>query len=953
MATAPIRMIRVIPGGDALRAVLADFAETPDGIVTAFEDSALTTVRDLLDPDAPVEIQPFGQIVRRITVSAGQEARSIAQEGLVEAAVGMACASVSDLGPFLRGSRHVGIHRGISRTLRLLAEWGVGQEEMPTVASQCNERLRAKLLALWRIDEHATKTLLALGREGMHDQMFRLDWNMNVELEGADTRMLVLLGGDDEPSKIDFLEWLSMQGAQITLVAERHPTNPGLFKTPANIAERLKIVPRDIGEGTILHRSLFSDEATSPIGLRVRLVCAADPLAESEWALRECAGKNAAIFARDLHQYGPLLQAAAERLEIPIVATRRVELLSNAFVRISLAAIEFCASDDVRTLIDVLPSSYLNLRAAQQTELRSMLYEARKHRLRQWEVLHEAVDERSTEFGWLKFLLDWRQRAMQNTRDLRAWNDMLKELVESEELPWTEKVASGSATMLDRDVFARNQMQRTVVQNISVALLSEASSVSFVAFIRWLRPLLESAEFTLPRSSGGIVVTTDPLALSSHDEVYVLGMLEGTFPRRRSEDPLLTDEDRSEVSVALPEMPPMPDSRSKAFGERELFYRVCCGAKTKLSLSYPLTSDDRDNIRAGYLIELADALNLSEEERKIQTIPRRQFTPAEPILAADIRLRDALSAPRTSPRNADFELEASYANTATDPLAGVKINELRDALRCPFLSVARRHLNLDPRRSQTRWWRLHDLPRRAEMARLGPAAELHDRLQSALEAELEELYSQTPDWEMRLLQAGGGRIVDDWVQREERSRELWPKDPASVQLHVPFGSPMLRNQITPQVRLTGTVPAMSRLGAYKVAHVYESLHWDDKNVSDESYLQFGAYMLAMFDKGVPTAIEVESSGTKRTLYVLEKVGALPSEERIQVVTLTRRGGDRDAKVEFFEKAKASIQIAAANLASGSIRPSPGDHCTRCDFGELCRRSKLFSEIADDEGLESE
>ena len=51
------------------------------------------------------------------------------------------------------------------------------------------------------------------------------------------------------------------------------------------------------------------------------------------------------------------------------------------------------------------------------------------------------------------------------------------------------------------------------------------------------------------------------------------GMLEGVFPRRRSEDPILTDLERAEISLYL-ETRPLPDSHREARRERDQFYRL-------------------------------------------------------------------------------------------------------------------------------------------------------------------------------------------------------------------------------------------------------------------------------------------------------------------------------------------------------------------------------------------
>lgn len=41
-----------------------------------------------------------------------------------------------------------------------------------------------------------------------------------------------------------------------------------------------------------------------------------------------------------------------------------------------------------------------------------------------------------------------------------------------------------------------------------------------------------------------------------------------------------------------------------------------------------------------------------------------------------------------------------------------------------------------------------------------------------------------------------------------------------------------------------------------------------------------------------------------------------------------------------------LEQATQRIAQGRINPTPGDPCRTCEFGELCRRSRDFSDIDD-------
>ena len=940
MTNRRIQLHRVIAGPQGLSKALELFAKDPNGIITAFDDALIPTVRNLLGEDSSVEIKFFGEVVRQTLILADDPPLPIYKSGYVEAAIASVCEDLPFGSPFEPTKRHPGLHDALADTLSNLHEWGLDAEGMNRVALMSTRRLADKLNSLAEIDREVKQTLQSLGREGLSDQLMRFTHDNVAQLEGDYDRMLIVIGSDISPMRLNFIRWIAHQGCQVTLVGERHPNNSQMFAEMNVVASELAVEPMDVGASSDLQARLFGDPEAGGAHVDVVLQFAADPLAETEWALREARDSHGVIFVRDVPGYAPLIESAAKRLNVPVKIARRVPLLTNAFARVTMAAVEFCISDNVRTLELLVHSSYLKLTGIQQELLRSGLKDARRTRDAQWRTLQDFAESHAESFPWLLFLLDWRSRTITTTQSVREWHALFTELLTTEELPWSQNVADGDVHMLNRDIYARNRMQMVLGQYVSIESVRADRGISFREFVRWLKPYLKKADVAIPQSGDGILVTGSTSALVTFERVIVLGMLEGVFPRRRSENPILTDDELAELSRRLPECFPLPDSHVRAARERDEFYRVCSAAQSRLVLSYPLTSDDRDNVPAFYLHEVQRVMGLPDPKE----IERTRLYPDDPIIDADILLKSALESEPEMPNYAAVSTFDAGLAIAHDPSQGVTVNELKDAFRCPFMYVARHRLRLRPRRSNERWGNLRRLPAEAMLALPSTEEETRLRLQIALDSKIEQLYSEVPEWELRLLQSGGMRIVREWIDREFRARELWPKERNSVLLNVGFGTHGLRDEITSTVRLVGTVPATSRFGPYSVAHIYGSMPSEPSKIGEIETLELGAYMLAQFQKGQETAVEIDGTGSTRTLFILNRIGNVVSDsQRMKIVDLGQDADPVQAKREFFDAAKRFIGESARVISRGTMEVKPGDYCERCDFGELCRRSRVFGE----------
>ena len=736
------------------------------------------------------------------------------------------------------------------------------------------------------------------------------------------------------------MRWAAESGWNLTVVVERHATDGVLFRAAREAEEILGVEAQDVGSGHRLLNDLFARGEHGGPGLALEIRSAPDPLAECEWALRGCleAGPDrCGLYVRDLPAYAPLLAAVSRRLGVPVCAPQRVPLLTNAFARLTLAVVEAVAGHDVRALRPVLSSSYLALNGRERRGVETGLRDAYRKGFRQWESLGAWAATQG--LPWLIRILEWREAARSAGDDLGGWLDRLRSLVH--ELPW-HGAYGGAAYDANRDVRAFSAMQTALANEASVERALGTTALDLAAFARRCRALWDSSDVSVPTPEVGVPVATHAAALTGVHTLFVLGMLEGSFPRRASQDPILGDDERRAISRLRIGEPPLPLSDDRAAEERDEFYRVCAAATHRLVLSYPLADDARDNVPAFYL----EAASLAAGGATRRDLSRDLVAPLEEdcVAPADSAMRTALDAPREKPAASTLADEAARALVGT-PAGERTASELRDALRCPFLYASRHRLSLRPNRRENRWYRLSSLPQAASLAAQPDPDAAKAALDEALESRLDLLAAEVPDWEVPLLRAGGKRLIADWLRREFAARKLWPMDEGSLRLDVPFGEEGVRSTMPSGVILSGVAPAVSRFGATKTMHLYGGPLPPAKDLSEADRLYFGLHLLALFEPGCSVQLEVESTGGRRTRLRVDRGGTVARRtgEGLDMEWLVEEDDREIARRIFFDGVKASLRLALRTVESGDMRPSPGDACDSCGFGELCRRSRLFGE----------
>lgn len=190
--------------------------------------------------------------------------------------------------------------------------------------------------------------------------------------------------------------------------------------------------------------------------------------------------------------------------------------------------------------------------------------------------------------------------------------------------------------IINRDVAALNQFKDLLNGMLSTqellrtALGDESTSISWQEFFDDIQAGIKNTIPTQrnPIRSGRILVTTATEARGlPHDHVYILGLSEGVFPAKKSEDPIYLDTERqrlSEHDVTL-------QTQAERADDDGIFYELISLPRESLTLSRPHVRDGKHWVES-HLWRMTRAVfsNL-----KIMKIGIGQVVPAEHVTSLD------------------------------------------------------------------------------------------------------------------------------------------------------------------------------------------------------------------------------------------------------------------------------------------------------------------------------
>jgi hypothetical protein len=928
-----LRVIRIVPTPAQIFAVARQFAQTPEGTITSFADGLIPGIRDVI-PEFGVEVKPFGAVVKKLAHLCGTEPRAIAAGTYVHAAAARACLELAETSPFFGSRKYPGTHARIVEVLRELRAWNLDPAELAKKLTL--PFLQQKLRSLAEVERSIDDRLSEIGLDRSGDHIAKCLESV-PELDGDSTRYLVYIGDEFDPQRLRWLQWAASVGLEITVVLYRHAANVPLFQGAERAATFLGEEVEDIGDTGGLAKYLFQEGSEVSGEFCLRISSAPDALSECEWAIRSILSLESttrtAIYVRNPETYGPLLVAAARRLGAKLSFSQRVELLSVPAAQATLQLLRALSGDDPRSLGFLADLSYCQADREKKEQLTSRLKKAYRTGAAAWSTLETDLTYDNGHWAWLLPILQWRSHSTSSVRSVE-WHARFRELQVL--LPWFDPLDLNDDKVMAKDRVANPVLLRSIAAFASVDQMEPTSRYDFASMVEMSEKLWQQAVVSIPRDQVGIRVCTTPDHLPDVDCVVILGMVEGTFPRRRSEHPVLDDFDRAQILEAEPAVPSLSTSRDVARAERDLFYRVCIAARSQLLVSYPRASSDSDCIPAYYLEVLSKLVPGTETKH----YGRREWVPESPSLSADVEMAQALR--DRQPAIATFRLETDQAKEALakDTPNALEISEILNVNQCPFRYTFQDRLRIRPKRSGARWSKVLRLPMVAQLASQPSEAAARAALTGALEDVLDELFPDLEAYEMRILRIGAKRLIEPWIRREFASREVW--DRRDTKSNVGFTRFNEREVRPSNLRLKGTVAGVAERGTdITVIDFESSVPESSDRILDRYRLKVGLIMLGFFETGRECVVELDGANGRRVRvdFGAPKQGkACDTSQDLYRLDLAGEFSVSDAKRALFTEVREFVEIAMERIRDQDISAVPGDYCQRCAVADLCRVS---------------
>jgi hypothetical protein len=955
MADGRLRVIGVPASGTGLKRALAKYVK--DGtVVTSFDDAKLRALQQLSLDDVDAEFPPLGDLVGRFLTMLGEPIARLCPRGQLQATVDFACKELPSDSPLSESSRYAGTSELITERLGELRDWAVSTEELADVAESASPSLAAKLRSLHEVDTEVRKVLDETNRQFASNRVERC-LSVPPSTIVPIKRVVVAIAGEEKPLYETWLQWLAGFGIEVIVLVDQIAGAGHVFASSARCAERLK-AKIEVGKEAHWCSCLFTDTVAkeSP---EVFIVDTADPLSEAEWAIRGCLAERAAgvlphrigIFARNADEYAPLLLASAARHGVPVSAPMTAPLLTNGFASLVLRCLEALAGNDVRALGRLAHSSYLRTDLEKNAALIDAARAAFVQGDNQWLALTDWASGQGDDLAWLRSVLLWREQAVASRATVSGWWRRMHELVAATQM--VEAAIDGDTA--ERDKNAQTVLLRSINDHAFVYDRSGRPELSLTGFVQTARELWVNETVAISPKPNGVVLVSNTSSLTEYDVLFVVGMLEGTLPRRRAEDPILFDSDRAELSTLLGRSWKLPDSRDRAAAERDEFVRICSAASKKLVFSFPQTDDDKDNVPAFYLDEIERACAKTTRVAK----PRSDVVPKaeECVSRADEVLRRALDGPRVP-----FKVPLLTTDAAKDAVRpvfenGVSPEELSRALVCPFQSSARHRLRLIAPARRRLMRSLRDLP--ADLVTSPSPEEAQKSLDRAIDDYLQKMYPEFEPWELSMLGSAARRLAEEWVDREFRARKLWREEGEQTVSGVELGEHGLKNELKvgdKKLKLRGRAASMTLRKGYSVLRFYDATTPSLTEVTDaprdnEHAFLYGLYLMAQLHLSTRNpAVEVDGMDGKRVLAGFKDIRRTLGHDPAAGIEVVRVSDSRDV---FFQNVMARLKEAVEVLDRADMKAIPGRQCEPCPYGEVCRVSSVFGETDDPFDKEAE
>jgi RecB family exonuclease len=485
-----------------------------------------------------------------------------------------------------------------------------------------------------------------------------------------------------------------------------------------------------------------------------------------------------------------------------------------------------------------------------------------------------------------------------------------------------------------------------------------------------LERLVSGARYTHRLGTSGVrLLPMEHADLVETQVAFALQVLEGTLPRRCPDDPFLREGERNALNAALGAQGVWLPTRADAqAAEPMLFQRILHAARERLYFSYPRTQGgDSDALPSFYLETLKARLGDAVRTR-FHSLEAITPAPEDALHPYDQSLREPT--PYTEPppilRHPDHRVRLADLDRP------FSVTELETLLRCPFEHFARYVLRLRPLARELSLREVGSLTHATLCRAVRQRPRSHDprewvqQLVEHLQALLAERAPDLPDWQVEVLRALAQRLARRFGWREPRYLQQFGLEPHACEWA--FGSATddederaiaepLHNQQQPrrvvyrlgngrEIALCGVIDRIDLSPQRDVALVLDYKLGSAPARSDfldgravQGLLYVHAVRSLMPNAQVVLAYDRLKAG-KRVRFVPNETQLVQRfnrgnwEDNGCVVLLTQ-GQWRQAE----NRLRQLLTQAIEGLRHAAIAPTPGDHCRRCAFADLCRTAQ--------------
>ena len=485
-----------------------------------------------------------------------------------------------------------------------------------------------------------------------------------------------------------------------------------------------------------------------------------------------------------------------------------------------------------------------------------------------------------------------------------------------------------------------------------------------------LERLVSGARYTHRLGTSGVrLLPMEHADLVETRVAFALQVLEGTLPRRCPDDPFLREGERNALNAALGAQGVCLPTRADAqAAEPMLFQRILHAARERLYFSYPRTQGgDSDALPSFYLETLKARLGNAVRTRFFSL---EAITPApdDALHPYDQSLREPTPYAEPPPilRHPDHRAQLA------DLERPFSVTELETLLRCPFEHFARYVLRLRPLVRELSLREVGSLTHATLCRAVRQRPRSHDahewvqRLVEHLQALLAERAPDLPDWQVEVLRALAQRLARRFGWREPRYLQQFGLEPHACEWA--FGSATddederaiaepLHNQQQPrrviyqlgngrEIALCGVIDRIDLSPQRDVALVLDyklGAAPRDKDIKEGRAVQGLLYVHAVRSLLPNAQVVLAYDRLKAGKRVRFVPNTTPLVQRFNrgnwedngCVVLLSQSQWRQAE----DRLRQLLTQAIDGLRHAAIAPTPGDHCRRCAFADLCRAAQ--------------